>query len=305
MLQGSQVARALGQERRHQWSRAELSQFDGFAHYSNEPGRFDAEAFGRAMGSSSERLFEMLPRLANAADAPLQRQARRIAARIILREAQGRPGSAYGAGRQVLAVAQPDGELDVDASIEPMLRARVGHAVGERELLSRVWRRPSAAVCLIVDTSGSMGGSRLASAALAAAAIALRAGADYSVVAASDRALILKGQGSARPIERVVDDLLSLRSYGWTDLTLGLRAARLQLARSAQSRRIAVLLSDGRWNRGGDPLPAARALDVLHVVATAGRSETCRELAVAGRGRVVDVDRVDDIVPALRALLSS
>jgi Mg-chelatase subunit ChlD len=303
-LQGVDVGRALAAERRHKWSRAELAQFPGFDQYSPQPGSFDREAFRVAMGLGNERTFEMLPRLAKAADVPLQRHARRIAARVILREAQARSGGVYGAGRRKLAPFSPDGDLDIDASIEGLLRVRTGHPIDQHELMAQVWRRPDPAVCLVVDTSGSMSGSRLANAALAAAAIALRAGADYSVVAVCDRALIVKDQGSLRPIDRVVDDLLGLRSYGWTDLALGLRAARAQLARSARNKRVAVLLTDGRWNRGADPLPGARALDVLHVLATAGRADTCRELAAAGRGRVEDIAGVEDIVRALHAVLS-
>jgi hypothetical protein len=77
----------------------------------------------------------------------------------------------------------------------------------------------------------------------------------------------------------------------------------MQLARTSATHRIAILLSDGRANRGEDPLRAARALDTLHVVSTAAAGDAPRALASAGHGRAVRVAGPHDIVPALTALL--
>lgn len=304
-MQGGDLARELRRRARSTWSRAELAQDPAFGAYSPRPGAFDGAAFRAAFEACPERGFELASRLANAADAPLRRQARRIAARIILRHARA-AGGTYGAGRLRREPLGPDGDLDLDASLEALLLARAGGSWALPDLVALTWERPRVAVCLVVDTSGSMSGGGLGHAALAAAAIAWRAGIDLSVVAVSDRALILKAQGSPRPIERVIDDLLSLQSYGWTNLALGLDAARAQLAHAAAgSRRIAILLSDGQANRGGDPLRAARALDTLHVVTTAHAAEAGRTLASAGRGRAVRIERSGDIAPALDALLTA
>jgi Mg-chelatase subunit ChlD len=304
-VQGSGLARELRRRAQLTWSRAELAQYGEFTAYSPEPGVIAVDAFRAAFDASPAAMFEMLPRLAKAADAPLRRQARRIAARIILREARSRATGAYGAGRLTAEPLGPDGELDIDASLEAILLARAGRTAAPPQLVARAWRRPPTAVSLIVDTSGSMSGGGIGNAALAAAAITLRVGIDFSVVVVSDRALILKAQGSQRPIERVIDDLLTLQSYGWTDLAIGLNAARAQLARApGGGRRIAILLSDGRANRGGDPLQAARALDTLHVVSTADSGDAGRALAAAGRGRAVYIDSGGEIVSALCTLLA-
>jgi Mg-chelatase subunit ChlD len=304
-VRGGAAAREVARERRQTWSRAELAQDPDFGAYSPQPGTFETAAFRAAFAARPERTFEMLPRLAQAADAPLRRAARRIAARIILREAQSRAGGAYGAGRLTPAPLGPDGDLDLDASLEAALLARAGRAAAPPDLVSREWRRPRTSVCLIVDASGSMSGTAIANAALAAAAIALRAGPDFSVVVVSDRALILREQGSNRPIAAVIDDLLTLRSYGWTNLAAGLCAARAQLARTSDARRVAILLSDGRANRGADPLPAARALVTLHVLSTSTGEDAGRALATAGRGRAVRIADWLELVPALCALLAA
>ena len=74
----------------------------------------------------------------------------------------------------------------------------------------RAWAKPGTALCLVVDRSGSMGGERLATAAVAAAAVAWRAPDDYSVLAFGRDVVAVKSQDVFRPPERVVDDLLSV-----------------------------------------------------------------------------------------------
>jgi Mg-chelatase subunit ChlD len=104
-------------------------------------------------------------------------------------------------------------------------------------------------------------------------------------VAFSDTAVVLKAQDERRPVEQVVDALLALRGHGTTDLALALDVAGRQLARSRAARSTTVLLTDGRPTAGADPLPAARRLDALVVLAPADDSEQARELATAAGAR--------------------
>lgn len=197
----------------------------------------------------------------------------------------------------------PGGDLDVEASLEALVEAEArGAAPALEDLRATVWGRSSVALCLLVDRSGSVGGERLATAALAAAAVALRAPEDHSVLAFNDRVLVLSAQDDRRPPGRVVDALLALRGHGTTDLALALDAARRQLARSRAARRVTVLLSDGRATTGPDPLPAARALDELVVLAPAGDSEQARELARGAGARLAELAGPSDVPRALRVL---
>jgi Mg-chelatase subunit ChlD len=69
--------------------------------------------------------------------------------------------------------ADREGDLDLDASLTAIADARAApRPVGLDELRARAWARPTLALCLLVDASGSMGGARLAAAALTAAACA-------------------------------------------------------------------------------------------------------------------------------------
>ncbi len=168
------------------------------------------------------------------------------------------------------------------------------------------WTRPDTALCLAVDRSGSMQGARLATAAVAAAAVVLRAPQDASVLAFSGAAVVVSSQRDARDPEEVVDDLLTLRGAGVTDLALALRCADDQLARSTAARRVAVVLSDCRATTGGDALEAAAALwatDELVVLAPADDAEDARSFAAASGTRLVEVTGPSDVARALAVAL--
>ena len=105
---------------------------------------------------------------------------------------------------------------------------------------------PGTAICLAVDRSGSMGGRPLATAAVAAAAVAWRSPEDYSVLSFGKEVIAAKSQDLAKSNEAVVDAVLALRGFGTTDVAGALTAAAEQLGRSRAGRKITVLLSDCR-----------------------------------------------------------
>ena len=172
-----------------------------------------------------------------------------------------------GVGRQRPAIGACDGDLDLDASMDTIVAARrAGSPPDVDALVSRVWRRHDTAVSLVIDRSGSMTGARLATAALAVAAVAHRYGPAASVVAFSDRAIVLSAQDEATDPERVVADLLRLRGHGITDVALGVRAGLIQLRRATADRRVLVIASDCRANTGDDAATAvAEAMSEVDV----------------------------------------
>ncbi len=159
------------------------------------------------------------------------------------------------------------------------------------------------ALCFVIDRSGSMSGAQLATAAIGAAACAWRAGVDHSVIAFNHEVLVLKAQDEVRAPEAVVDDILRVRGFGPTDLSLALRTARAQLERSRAARRIVVLLSDARPTAGADPAGAAAALDELCILAPADDIADAIELARAGGARWAPVAGPSGLPSALRQVL--
>lgn len=271
---------------------------------SPKVGSLDEAAFDDELRRSPDEALSLLADLTGATDPALRELARRLAGRVVLRLGRGGPVRARGVGRLRPSRLDGGGDLDVDASLDAILAGTAsGTGASLDDLRSRSWARPSTAVCLVVDRSGSMGGARLATAALAASAVAFRAPEDHSVIAFADDVVVLKAQDARRPAEQVVDDLLALRGHGPTDLALGLRAARAQLDRSTAANRAVVLLSDGRPTKGDDPAPAARAVESLYVLAPAGDADDARDLAAAAGGRCVEVGGPSGVAAALAALV--
>ena len=270
---------------------------------SPEVGGLDETAFEEALAAAPDAALGLLADMAGATDEGLRRLARRLAGRVVVRLGRTGPARERGTGWLRGVPLAPGGELDLDASLEALLHAEAGGAApAVEDLRATVWGRSSVALCLLVDRSGSVGGQRLASAALAAAAVALRAPDDHSVLVFAGEVLVLKAQDERRPVDDVVGSLLRLRGHGTTDLHLALDTARRQLARSTATRRVVVLLSDGRPTAGPDPLPAARALDELVVVAPAEDSVQARLLAQQAGAVFEELAGPSDVPRALGVL---
>ncbi|MCU0311760.1 MAG: VWA domain-containing protein [Acidimicrobiales bacterium] len=255
-------------------------------------GVLDEAALDDAFADDPDAALTLLAELTGATDERLRATARRLAGRLVVD--LGRTGAVRrrGVGRlRDVAADRALADVDLDRSIDALVDARAtGSAPNLADLRAREWGRPELAVCLVVDRSGSMGGARLATAAMAAAACRWRSPLDTSVLAFAERVVVLAPQGSARPVEEVVDDLFCLRGHGPTDLAAALRAAREQLDRSTAARRVAVVLSDARATLGDDPTAAAAALDELVLVAPTDDAEDARRLAAAVGARCHTLD---------------
>jgi Mg-chelatase subunit ChlD len=243
----------------------------------------DEQALDAAFEDDPDEAMALLADLTGATDEHLRALARRLAGRIMVDVARVGPQRRRGVGRlRRVPLRHGDGDVDLDASLDAIVGARAGNTpIDPDEVSVRSWQRPATAVCLLVDRSGSMGGDRLASAAVAAAAVLFRSPTDCSVVAFAEDAVVVKSQDEVRSPEEVVGDLLRLRGFGVTDVGLALRTAARQLDRSRAGRRLVVLMSDCRATTGGDPLPHAAGIDELVVLAPEGDTADAEALADA------------------------
>jgi Mg-chelatase subunit ChlD len=246
----------------------------------------------------------LLADLTSATDPKLRELARRLAGRLFLDVSRRGPVRPRGIGKIAEQPYRPDvGDLDVDASLEAIAESHSGRrAIDATRLRVRGWVKPGTALCLMVDRSGSMGGKPLATSAVAAAAVAWRAPEDYSVLAFGKDIVVTKSQDAPKDSGQVVNDVLTLRGFGTTDVAGALHTAQQQLGRSRAGRRIAVLLSDCRATVEGDVVAAASALDELLIIAPEGDSEEAEQLAAKVGAKLARVGGPADVATALAQL---
>ena len=236
--------------------------------------------------------------MATAADRRMAALAAGLAGRLALDLARAGTSSAGGVGR--LEAGRADrcsGDVDVDRSLDGLLEAKAaGRPWRLEELWVQRWQRPATAIALVVDRSGSMGGPRLAAAAVAAAACALRAPQQWSALAFGDQVVAIKSADSDRPASAVVDDILRLRGYGTTDLAAALDAGpgpARALHRPPPRRGAAVGLPGHRRGRSG-----GRGSTPRRAVRDRARRRRCRRRIVRGsRRRPVRGDRGPPLHP--------
>ncbi len=268
-------------------------------------GELDEAAVAEGLLDDPDEMLALLADLAGATDQRLRDLARRFAGRLFLDLARRGPSARRGVGRILEQPYRPDGgDLDLDASFDAIAEAVAGGvAIDAERLRVRSWSTADTALCLLVDRSGSMGGRPLATAAVAAAAIALRNPRSYSVLAFGKDVVAVKSQDAEKSAELVVTDVLSLRGHGTTDLAGALRAATGQLGRSTAARKITVVLSDCRATVEGDAVAAAAMLAEVVIVAPAGDSEEAVRFAGECGARIAAVDGPAHVVEALATVL--
>jgi magnesium chelatase subunit D len=286
-------------------SRAELAaRHPSFGAVSHEVGRLDQDAFAQLLAADPDAAVALLADLARATDRDLRAAARRLAARVFFR--LGRAGQKPARGTRRLGAGRAEGDLDLEQTLDrwsgPWPPA--GH-----ELVTRSWHAHRRALCLLIDSSGSMSGPAVAMAAVAAASVVFAADGRLApaIIAFSGGVTVLQAQGTRRAPGELVGDLVALRGHGVTDLAAALRAAAAQLAGAADDERVAVLLSDCLPTTGGDPALALAGISRLHVLCplpTAESEPAAAALARRGGGVSQPVRRLADVAPALTRVLS-
>ncbi|MCK4176861.1 VWA domain-containing protein [Aciditerrimonas ferrireducens] len=251
------------------------------------------------LASDPEGVLGLLAEMAQALDPVLARRAAAVAGRVALRLGAAALG---GAGRLRVRPGPFDAgaDLDLEASLVGLL-PRGPSTLG---LVGRRYRPAGPALAVLVDASGSMGGARLCTAAVCAAAVVLRAPERSAVLAFAGDVAVLRQPAQPRPAAQVVGELLALQGHGSTDLAAGLRAARDALADLGSARTTVLLLSDCEHNGPGDPVAAASFAEQVAVLAPAEAPEAAQAFARAVGGRVALVRGPLEAAAALGALLA-
>jgi uncharacterized protein with von Willebrand factor type A (vWA) domain len=298
--------------------RAELAaRHTAFGQVSPQAGQLDTGELSRLLAADPDAAAALLADLAVATDRELAVAARRLAARVFVRLAAAGTRPARGTLRLGPGRAR-DGDVDLDRTLD---RLSGSWPPSEAELVTRSWRAHRRALCLLIDTSGSMSGLAVAIAAVAAAGVVLASGGrlDPAVVAFGSHATVLRQAGSPRAPADLAGELIGLRGHGMTDLAGGLRAAARELARPAAGEGgngrvggrepgVVILLSDCLRTAGGDPAAALAGIGRLHVLCPLPGPESARAAATLARhggGTSQPVRGLADVAPALARVLTA
>ena len=243
--------------------------------------------------------------MTHATDERLRDVVRRLAPRLILDQTRRGLPTGRGVSRTRAVPAHRGGDLELDRSMDAIVAARAeARLPGLDEMTAVQWARPDLAICLVIDHSGSMNGTRLTTAAVTGAACLTFAPQEHAVLAFAAATRTLRSLSDTTGPTSTVERILALRGHGTTGLAGALRAAHAQLAGSRARRRVTLLLSDCRATDEVDATPAARALDSLVVLAPADDDDEARRLAREAGARVAGIGSVLDVPPTLNRLLA-
>jgi Mg-chelatase subunit ChlD len=275
-------------------------------------GQVDEEALAELAASDPDEAAELLADLARATDRELRRRVKELASRLLVPAPRlNDPKAPLGAAR-MLSGARAGVDLDLDATLEAW--ADQAGLLSQEQMSWWRWSRPSRAVVLVLDASGSTSGRPLTTAIVTAGALAgrLEPQDEAAVVAFWSKAVLLRHISSSNPPSQVLERLLDLRPGSTTNLAAGVRFGLEQLSLARSSTRELLVLTDGMANEGEDPVEVAGgAMAIgarLHVLSSSLEPEgwdRCCELASAGGGRAIPVHSPADVPFALESVLGA
>jgi len=204
-------------------------------------------------------------------------------------------------------------EFNIDETIQHNPLKIYNKSLSYRDIYGIERKRQKRKVVLILDTSGSMYGRLLLNAALTTSVLAYNMEKeDFAIVLFNSTAMILKKINQKKQIIDIIDDILDSEAVGFTNIYIGLEKGLKELNKVKENRksRFGILITDGNYNRGDDPIILAKKYPKLHVIGMPAENDadrgidTCRDLAQAGRGKFYAVKDYKEIPRALIELLS-
>ncbi len=241
----------------------------------------------------------------------------RLTRSIILRKTLNISGKGdRGKNRQRIRYRPGLAEFDLDATIFNYLQR--GMVLAMDDIVGIERRQKKRNVVLILDTSGSMFGQLLLNAALTTSVLSYAMEKDnISVILFAGEPFVLKNINQSRLTHLLIDDILESEAVGFTNIERALKKGLEQLKSSKErnfGKSLGILITDGDYNRGGNPAYIAKQYPQLHVInmppdINQKRKHdkaqlTCRMIAHAGRGHYYPVETFEEIPHALMDLLS-
>ncbi|MHB9149753.1 MAG: vWA domain-containing protein [Thermoleophilia bacterium] len=249
---------------------------------------------------NDEEFIKYFAKLNHLLRSQLRDKAFELAKALILKIAAQLVGTGVRKGTLHLRRGAFTDEIDLDATLENL----VTNPLDDLEDNLATWdrRREEIGFVMMFDHSYSMRGPKIVLAALCAAAIAVYFKTNYGVIAFSTEVETVKDVRDSVHYEVLLDRIFDLPIEGLTNTSGALAAGLRQL--NAYDKMFGLLLTDGGWTTGEDPLTAAAKFDRLNVIAfPPANPEKVRLIAEAGHGTFQFVDDEEAITGAIiRAL---
>ncbi|TFG27354.1 MAG: VWA domain-containing protein [Promethearchaeota archaeon] len=205
-------------------------------------------------------------------------------------------------------------EFDLDETIQHNPLKIYEKSLNYKDIYGIKRKRQKRKIILILDTSGSMYGKTLLNAALTTSVLAYNMEKeDYSIVLFNSTAMVLKKiDNKQKSITSIIDEILDSEAVGFTNIYIGLEKGLKELNKIKENVKdqFGILISDGNYNRGEDPVILAKKYPKLHVIGMPAENDadrgidTCRNIAKTGRGKFFAVSDYKEIPRALIELLS-
>lgn len=190
---------------------------------------------------------------------------------------------------------KPDADLAIEETIEESPWVE-----GPENLLVQYQEEKPFSCVVILDTSSSMSGDKHLLGSIAVAVLVLKvASKDNALVVFASEAKAIKKIGVQERPEETILKFLKHQPKGFTNLSAGLEMGLKQLKLSnTKKRKVGLLATDGRSTEGGNPLEAASHYDflvVLHLCGAGSDLATSQEIAQAGKGICLEVEKFEDL----------
>ncbi|NHJ25666.1 MAG: VWA domain-containing protein [Candidatus Lokiarchaeota archaeon] len=204
-------------------------------------------------------------------------------------------------------------EFDLDETIQHNPLKIYDKSITYRDIFGIKRQRQKRKIVLILDTSGSMYGRLLLNAALTTSVLAYNMEKeDYAIILFNSTAMTLKKIDQRKSVISIIDEILDSEAVGFTNIQIGLERGLKELSKVKEKTRnkFGILITDGNYNRGDNPLEFAKRFPKLHVIGmpaendAEGGIDTCREIAKVGKGKFYAVNNYNEIPRALIDLLS-
>jgi len=203
---------------------------------------------------------------------------------------------------------RPSLDFDLELTLENTLGKTSLEAVDKKDIvcIERYDKRTAGAI--ILDISGSMFGEKnvLASVISAMAIYSMSLEDDFSIILFADYPMVIKGMREKKNIDQLIEEIFNIRPIGYTNISAALREALVELKKTKiKTKKWAILITDGEYNRGENPLKWASRFKKLHVIQLGGGSrgtQICKLLA-KDKGKYIRVTSSEELLIAIRNIL--